>query len=140
MMAAVKEVIFNCERCTEKSKRKSVRSVVVRPILSSALNNRVQVDMIDYWTVTNSEFKWVLHYKEHLTKFSILRAHRATEAKEVAISLLNIFTTFGAPHVLQSDNGGEFVASVISELTALWPDLVFCNSACHPGQCCANKK
>ena len=31
---------------------------------------------------------------------------------------------FGVPHVLQSDNGREFTASIITELKELCPELV----------------
>jgi hypothetical protein len=31
---------------------------------------------------------------------------------------------FGVPHVLQSDNGCEFMASIITELKELCPELV----------------
>ena len=34
-----------------------------------------------------------------------------------------LFLLIGAPVVLQSDNGSEFTASVITELQGLWPDL-----------------
>jgi len=37
---------------------------------------------------------------------------------------MDIFLLIGAPHILQSDNGQEFTASVITELKELWPDLV----------------
>jgi len=30
---------------------------------------------------------------------------------------------FGAPHILQSDNGREFTTSIITELKELWPEL-----------------
>ncbi|XP_046677250.1 KRAB-A domain-containing protein 2-like [Homalodisca vitripennis] len=35
----------------------------------------------------------------------------------------DIFLTLGAPCILQSDNGREFVNKVISEVTQLWPEL-----------------
>lgn len=35
--------------------------------------------------------------------------------------------TFGAPHILQSDNGREFTANVITELSSLWPQVVLVN-------------
>ena len=38
--------------------------------------------------------------------------------------LLNKFHFLGAPQILQSDNGSEFTALVISELKLLWPDLL----------------
>jgi len=126
-MSAVKKVIVNCVRCVEKCKKKSVRSVVVRPITSSALNDRGQVDLIDYRTEPDGEYKWVLHYKEHLTKFSILRPLQFKKAALVARELLQIFLLLGAPHVLQSDNGREFCAEVITELASLWSNLVLVN-------------
>ena len=41
----------------------------------------------------------------------------------MADNLLNIFTTFGALAILQSDNGHEFVSKVIEELALIWKDL-----------------
>ncbi|CAG8843404.1 8680_t:CDS:2, partial [Gigaspora margarita] len=46
---------------------------------------------------------------------------------EVAAFLLKIFTTFGPPLILQSDNGKEFVSSVIVELVNLWPMIQIIN-------------
>ena len=37
---------------------------------------------------------------------------------------MDIFLLLGAPQILQSDNGSEFTASVITELKVLWPDLL----------------
>ncbi|XP_063417382.1 KRAB-A domain-containing protein 2-like [Mytilus trossulus] len=38
------------------------------------------------------------------------------------MQILDIFLLFGAPNILQSDNGVEFTANVISELNNLWPE------------------
>ena len=37
--------------------------------------------------------------------------------------LLDIFTAFGAPCILQSDNGREFVNEIIDNLKSMWPEL-----------------
>ena len=50
-----------------------------------------------------------------------------TPEDTLAHELLCIFLDFGAPHVLQSDNGREFTAQVITELSSLWPELVLVN-------------
>ena len=68
-------------------------------------------------------FKWIMVYQDHLTKFCMLRALASKRAAEVAHQLVDIFLTLGAPAILQSDNGSEFTAQVISEVTQLWPDL-----------------
>jgi len=50
--------------------------------------------------------------------------HARGTASEVVFNLIDVFTIFGAPHILQSDNGREFTALVISELKLMWPELV----------------
>ncbi|XP_041347825.1 uncharacterized protein LOC121367580 [Gigantopelta aegis] len=63
-------------------------------------------------------------YQDHLTKFCVLRPLTSKRAAGVAFQLLDIFLLLGAPCVLQSDNGSEFTAHVITELKVLWPELV----------------
>ncbi|XP_008189564.1 SCAN domain-containing protein 3-like, partial [Acyrthosiphon pisum] len=58
----------------------------------------------------------------HLTKFVILRPLKFKRA-EVAYCLLDIFTLFGAPNILHSDNGREFVNAVITNLCSMWPEV-----------------
>ena len=69
------------------------------------------------------EFKLIMVYQDHLTKFVLLRALQSKRAEEVAYQLTDNFLTFGAPCILHSDNGREFVNSIIAELTTLWPEL-----------------
>jgi hypothetical protein len=52
-----------------------------------------------------------------------LRPQQSKGAEETAFLLTDIFLTFGAPCILHSDNGREFVNSVITEICTLWPDL-----------------
>jgi len=63
-------------------------------------------------------------FQDHLTKFCVLRPLTSKRAAEVAYQLVDIFLLFGAPHILQSVNGSEFTASVITELKQLWTDLL----------------
>jgi hypothetical protein len=59
---------------------------------------------------------FLMVYQDHLTKFCNIRALTSKHVSEVAFNLIEVFTLFGAPHILQSDNGREFTALVISEL------------------------
>ena len=63
-------------------------------------------------------------YHDHITKFCVLRPLTSKRAAEVAFQLLDIFLLLGAPCVLQSVNGSEFTAHVITELKVMWPELV----------------
>ena len=61
-------------------------------------------------------------YQDHLTKFVML-PHLSKSAREVVDNLLDVFCLLGPPHILQSDNGGEFkninLATFIREQ---WPE------------------
>ena len=93
-------------------------------LLSSEFNSRGQVDLVDMQSSPQGQFKWIMVYQCHLTKFVILRPLSSKRAVEVAFQLLDIFLLFGAPAILQSDNGSEFTAQVITELKELWPQLI----------------
>ena len=44
--------------------------------MTDTFNDRGQVDLIDMQSNPDGEFRWILHYQDHLTKFTYLRAIR----------------------------------------------------------------
>ena len=58
-------------------------------------------------------------YQDHLTKFCVLWQTKSKRPAEVAAQLMDIFPLLGSPVILQSDNGTEFTAHVISEIKGL---------------------
>ena len=50
----------------------------------------------------DGDYKFILNYQDHLTKFVVLKplTHKTKEA--VAAELVQIFSLLGAPHILQS--------------------------------------
>ena len=111
-----------CIDCQEKKKRKVRKGLVVKPLRSSTIFDRAQIDLINFQTLPDKDFKHILTYVNHFTKFCVLTPLTSKRAEEVANALLQIFLTFGAPVILQSDNGREFVNSVIAEMSTLWPE------------------
>ena len=97
-----------CETCQQKQGRVK-KGVVVKPLVSSRFNSRCQVDCIDMQSCPDGEYRYIMVYQDHLTKFTILEAMKTKEAVEVAGNLVKIFKTFSAPLILHSDNGREFV-------------------------------
>lgn len=96
-----------CDSCQV---RRSVPKVAsAQPIISLGFMTRMQVDLIDMRSVSYEGFNYIMHAKDHFTKFSWLHALSSKEAKKVADQLRNIFFAFGPPRILQSDNGKEFV-------------------------------
>ena len=93
-----------CVRARHRVKAKAGH----QPILTRGMNVRVQLDIIDYQSMPDGPFKYVLDYQDHGTKLCQLRplAHKSQVA--VAQELVNIFCIFGPPSILQVDNGREF--------------------------------
>ena len=112
-----------CIQCQKKRVRPKTTGVVVRPILTQDFSCRGQVDLIDMQSLSYNGYRWIMVYQDHLTKFCVLRAIKSKRPVEVASQLLDIFLLFGAPAILQSDNGNEFTANVIGELKQFWPEL-----------------
>lgn len=110
-----------CKPCQKKMSIPK-KGLVVRPIKSSEFNSRCQVDLIDMQSQADGQYKFIMVYQDHLTKFVQLRALKSKRAEEVAYYLLDIFTIFGAPCILHSDHGREFANSVINEVCKMWDE------------------
>ena len=117
-----KTFISFCADCQEKKKRKVRKGLVVKPVRSETIFARAQIVLINFQTLPDDQYKYIMTYVNHFTKFCVLTPLTSKRAIEVAHALLPIFLTFGAPVILQSDNGREFVNEVISEMSTLWPD------------------
>lgn len=89
-----------CISCQKKGST-AKKGLVVKPIISNELNSRCQIDLIDMQAQPDGNYKFILVYQDHLTKFVLLRPLTHKRAEEVAYVLLDIFTTFG--HIYTSD-------------------------------------
>lgn len=111
-----------CETCIKRRVHPK-KGLVVKPIITKEAYGRGQVYLIDMQTCKDGEFKFILNYQDHLTKFVVLRPLKSKTAVEVAYNLIDIFCLLDAPQILQSDNGREFVNYIIEELKVMWPQL-----------------
>ncbi len=94
----------------------------IEPNISSHFNSGGQVDLINMTAYPDGNMYWILHYQDHHDKMSYLKALPNKRPATIAAVLFILFLQQGAPVILQSDNGSEFVAYIIGELMKLWPD------------------
>lgn len=87
----------------------------MKPILTEEMNGRCQVDLIDYQSRRDGEYKFVLVYQDHMTKYVILRALKTKTMDTITDVLFPIFIDFGAPLLVHTDNGREF-SNMVSEI------------------------
>jgi hypothetical protein len=96
---------------------------VVKPIISNHMYSKCRVDLIDTQSEPDGEYKFIMSYQDHLTTYCVLRPLKTKTAVETANDIIAIFSLFGAPFILQSNNGREFSNSVINNLKSKWPEL-----------------
>ena len=99
-----------CPQCIRVLQgRKQV--VGIKNIVTKGFCVHGQVDLIDFQSMPDGEFKFLLNYIDHGIKKLTSVPLVAKRASSVAVALLGIFTEQGPPSILQTDNGGEFSGS-----------------------------
>uniref|UniRef100_A0A8C0K3S7 KRAB-A domain containing 2 n=1 Tax=Canis lupus dingo TaxID=286419 RepID=A0A8C0K3S7_CANLU len=122
-----------CKQCHQKNPAPK-RGLAPKPMTFKDIDSRCQIEVLDMQSNADGEFKFILYYQDHLTKFIILRPLKAKQAHEVVSVLLDIFTILGTPRMLESGSGVEFTNQVVNELNEVWPDLKIVCGKHHPGQ------
>lgn len=93
--------------------RQNVTRAPLQPIVVKEVMAQVQADLIDMRTKPDGEFVWILHLKDHFSKFSMLYALKSKRSSEITY-YINLFVRHLAiPGILQCDNGREFKGAVL---------------------------
>ena len=118
--SVVDAFISLCPTCNLKTTQTIIPPL--KPIISSGFWSRLQIDLIDLRKLPDGDFKYIGHTVDHFTKYHILFPLKTKEAAEVAKNLVTkVFSYFGLPTILHSDNGREFVADIIFKVVESWP-------------------
>lgn len=91
----------------------------LEPIVVSKVWERVQCDLIDFRHSPDGRFAWILHLKDHYSKYTQLYALKSKEAKPIAKCLSQFIMAFYPPEILQCDNGKEFKGKLITNFYAI---------------------
>ncbi|CAG8505494.1 5361_t:CDS:2, partial [Dentiscutata heterogama] len=105
-------------QCTQCCIRRNFSAPVIREIIIlKKFLQHVQVDLVSFEKYPDKKYQYIAHL----------------QAAEVAAFLLSVFTVFGPPYILQSDNRREFTAQIIYELLSLWKEIYIINGhPCYP--------
>lgn len=112
----IDEYVRNCIICQRNIPLK--RCEAITPIVASRRWERLIIDYIDLrkYSHVNSGFGWILNVIDSYSKFIYVLPTRSKEASEVYNFLLKLIRVEGAPEIIHTDNGREFVNSQISGL------------------------
>ena len=104
-----KDVTYLIKRCAIYNfQRPSNTKAPLQPVIVERVMERLQIDLIDMRHSPDGRFKWILHIKDHFSKYTALFALRSKEASAVADKLADFLMFAGPPEIVQMDNGKEF--------------------------------
>lgn len=113
----VQAYVNECPACAINTSIKERTDMV--PVVSRAPWHHIQIDLIDFheFSDQNDGFAWLLTCVCTFSKFLVAIPIKNKEATTVATHLVrDVFKILGPPDTLQSDNGKEFVAEVVTRV------------------------
>ena len=118
MRTACTRFVAACEQCARFNvKRSGFRPL--RFINAKYPFEHLAMDLGELGTTSPRGNNFILVVVDVFSRFVLLRPLKTKAAEEVARALWRIMCDFGAPKIIQSDNGREFVNAVMAELLQL---------------------
>lgn len=100
-----------CKNCALN--RPAATKAPLVPIVSGRAWERVQIDLIDMRHEPSGQFKWILHIKDHFSKYTQLYPLKSKHAEPIATAFALFIAAFLPPKIMQCDNGKEFKGALL---------------------------
>lgn len=113
----VRTYITTCSGCNIL--KKVERKQAVKPIVSSYPRERIIIDLIDakkYNKNKSDEYKYILTVVDHYSNFTMIYPQKTKSQEETVKNVTSYIRIFGAPDIVQADNGKEFVNQLMTNL------------------------
>jgi hypothetical protein len=80
----------------------------VKPIETRCCMDRIEIDLMDFRTLSDGEFNWILQIKDTFSRYIWLYALKDKSSEEVGNALAHWIGGNGHPWAFCCDNGKEF--------------------------------
>jgi hypothetical protein len=107
----VEFVLKLCKNCALN--RPAATKAPLVPIVTRRAWERVQIDLIDMRHEPSGQFKWILHIKDHFSKYTQLYPLKSKHAEPIAAAFAQFIAAFLPPKIAQADNGKEFKGALL---------------------------
>ena len=124
MYADTKAYCKSCTICQQHKRHHNVKPAPLNPLPITNLHSQIHIDYCGPLVESvyqSQKVKYILLVVDSYSKFPMAFATQTMEAAERAEILYNnVFTMWGAPAVLLSDRGANFLSKLIAELCKLF--------------------
>jgi transposase InsO family protein len=120
MTAGIRRAVLSCEICQAAKTSKIKQSKNQVRLHSGRPWSHVSIDLVGPLNETSRGNKWNLVLVDHFTRFSDAVAIPTARAADVAEALDKVFSYFGLPESIGSDQGAQFESELFQELCNMW--------------------
>ena len=131
MAEKCQDFIRRCPPCTAANPRGGPGVPPTRPVSANGPWSVVSIDTLELG-VSRSGYRYVLVCIDHFTKWVEVVPMKRHCSAEVAAAMVSICSRWGAPEVVRSDNGTEFVNAIVSALFKSFGVTVQRGAVRHP--------
>ena len=116
-----KDTLEYCKSCLEcqvhKKSTPNPQNRPLKPFLPDHPNQRVSIDLMGPFPVTENGFEYILCMVDNFTKWATAIPLKNKKGGEVAYEIIkNWYMIFGIPEEIHSDQGGEFTNDILARL------------------------
>ena len=116
--AMIRKLVRTCPICQKMQHIKYPIQTRKYTVSSYTPWTRVQVDTLGPFPPDDKGYEYIVVLIDCFSRFCLLYPARTATAEEATQCLLHMTSIFPTPEVLYSDNGPQFVATVVEELIA----------------------
>ena len=121
MVSMVRRTLSTCEVCQAAKHGKAPSTTGTRHLYSGRPWQWVAIDLVGPMPLTPRGNRWILVLSDHFTRWAeALPIPDATTPSVASALHTEIFSRFGIPEQLHSDQGTQFESELMTELCSIW--------------------
>lgn len=133
MKSDIRSYIRNCVSCQQnKTNFKPTKQPMEITSTAEKPFDKLAIDIVGPLPITENGNRFILTAQDDLTKFSLAEPIENHESITIAKTLTKIFTYFGIPRSILSDQGADFMSKLIKDLTTTFKTRHISTTPYHP--------
>ena len=133
MYTQIKDWIATCEECSKHKKYRAYKTAPLQPIPVGQPFDRVQLDLIGPFPLSQKKNKYILVFVDAKTKWCKACAIPTMDSKQIAQAFFDlIITRYGAPHTILSDRGANLISALMKDIYKIMNSHKLNTSSYHP--------
>lgn len=129
----VRDYVRNCISCQRnKTNFNPTKQPMEITSTSDKPFQKLAIDIVGPLPLTEAGNRFILTAQDDLTKYSFAEPLPNHESLTIAKTLTKIFTTFGIPKSILSDQGSDFMSQLMKDLTNLFKTKHISTTPYHP--------